>query len=759
MPEPAVPSSAVPAAKSPGGRSARAGAVRPSTGPASVDELLDLAVGVLGGGRRDGQHEMANAVADTIDSGKHLLVQAGTGTGKSLGYLVPAVRHAVLEDEHVVVSTATLALQRQVMTRDLPLVAQALAPRLPRPPRIALLKGWHNYVCLHKVAGGYPADEPGTLFDLGDHAGAADHPAPEPGAAESPRGTASLGEQVVRLREWAEETSTGDRDDLVPGVSERAWRQVSVTKMECLGTRCPLTDDCFPEKARVLSREADVVVTNHAMLGIAASGSPNVLPEHEVVIVDEAHELTDRVTAQATAELSVAIVEHAARLARRHGGILTTDLDAASAALGSVLVQLPEGRFPDGLPPGALEAVAAVRDAARGLLTALKPEPAAAKAGAGADGGSKMAMSTMLALFEVAERMAADPDQNRHTVLWCARGDTGRGGAMTRLYAAPLSVNGLIRTHVLAGRSSVLTSATLALGGTFAPIARSLGLEGRTDAEPQGPQHLASSDAEDLAARVDADVVTGSGETLAVRALAPPGTPPPGDPLPWRGLDVGSPFDYPRQGILYIARHLPPPGREPATDAQLDEIAALIEAAGGRTLGLFSSRRAADAVAAAMRERLDVPVLAQGEDQLPTLVRDFAADERTCLFGTLSLWQGVDVPGPACQLVLIDRIPFPRPDDPVRSARSEAVAASGGNGFMAVSATHAALLLAQGAGRLIRGVDDRGVVAVLDPRLATARYGDFLTRSLPGFWRTTDRGVVEAALRRLDGRVATTTSN
>lgn len=759
MPEPVVPSSAARAAKSSGGRGARNVGVRPSTGPASVDELLDLAVGVLGGGRRDGQHEMANAVAETIESGTHLLVQAGTGTGKSLGYLVPAVRHAVLEDEHVVVSTATLALQRQVMTRDLPLVAQALAPRLPRPPRIALLKGWHNYVCLHKVAGGYPADEPGTLFDLGDHAGAADHPAPEPGAAESPRGAASLGEQVVRLREWAEQTSTGDRDDLVPGVSERAWRQVSVTKMECLGTRCPLIDDCFPEKARVLSREADVVVTNHAMLGIAASGSPNVLPEHEVVVVDEAHELTDRVTAQATAELSVAIVEHAARLARRHGGILTTDLDAASAALGSVLVQLPEGRFPDGLPPAALEAVAAVRDAARGLLTDLKPEPAAAKAGAGADGGSKMAMSTMLALFEVAERMAADPDQNRHTVLWCARGDTGRGGAMTRLYAAPLSVNGLIRTHVLAGRSSVLTSATLALGGTFTPIARSLGLEGRTDAEPQGPQHLASSDVEELAARVDAAGGTGTDDTLAVPAAAPPGTPPPGDPLPWRGLDVGSPFDYPRQGILYIARHLPPPGREPATDAQLDEIAALIEAAGGRTLGLFSSRRAADAVAAAMRERLDVPVLAQGEDQLPTLVRDFAADERTCLFGTLSLWQGVDVPGPSCQLVLIDRIPFPRPDDPVRSARSEAVAASGGNGFMAVSATHAALLLAQGAGRLIRGVDDRGVVAVLDPRLATARYGDFLTRSLPGFWRTTDRGVVEAALRRLDGRVGTGSSN
>ena len=174
-----------------------------------------------------------------------------------------------------------------------------------------------------------------------------------------------------------------------------------------------------------------------------------------------------------------------------------------------------------------------------------------------------------------------------------------------------------------------------------------------------------------------------------------------------------------------------------------------MRAAGGATLGLFSSRRAATAAAEAMRERLDVPVLLQGDDQLPTLVRRFSEEDATCLFGTLSLWQGVDVPGRSCRLVVIDRIPFPRPDDPVRSARSDAVAAAGGNGFMAVSASHAALLLAQGAGRLVRGTDDRGVVAVLDPRLATARYGEFLARSMPPFWRTDDRDVVLAALARL----------
>ncbi len=709
---------------------------------AAVDDLLDLAVGALGGGRREGQRTMAHAVADALAGGEHLLVQAGTGTGKSLGYLVPAVRHAVTEDERVVVSTATLALQRQVMTRDLPLVTRALAGRLPRPVDIALLKGWHNYLCVHKVAGGYPEDDQGALFDVPERPGAADHPAPAAEAGERE----TLGEQVVRVREWAQQTDTGDRDDLVPGVADRAWRQVSVTAMECLGSSCPMLQECFPDAARARAREADVVVTNHAMLGIAATGSPNVLPEHDVLVVDEAHELTDRVTAQATAEMSVATIEHAARLARRHGGVPTTDLDTASQHLASVVVPLPEGRFRDGLPDAARLAVAAVRDAARTLLTVLKPD-ASTKGRDGAEGGVKMANAAMLALFETAERMAADPEDLRHTVLWCARGEDRRGQVTTRLHAAPLAVDGLVRTQLLAGRTGVLTSATLALGGSFDPVARALGLATRPDAAAAGPTSVPT--ALPATAAGSGTATAGPGAPEVLRGTDRPGRGERVDAARWRGLDVGSPFDYPRQGICYVARRLPTPGRDPATDAQLDEIATLVEAAGGRTLGLFTSRRAAQVAAEAMRERLDVPVLLQGDDQLPTLVARFAADEPTCLFGTLSLWQGVDVPGPACRLVVIDRIPFPRPDDPVRSARSDAVAAAGGNGFMAVSATHAALLLAQGAGRLVRSGDDRGVVAVLDPRLETARYGEFLRRSMPPFWRTTDRDLVVAALRRL----------
>ena len=220
--------------------------------------------------------------------------------------------------------------------------------------------------------------------------------------------------------------------------------------------------------------------------------------------------------------------------------------------------------------------------------------------------------------------------------------------------------------------------------------------------------------------------------------------------LPWRGIDVGSPFDYGQQAILYVARHLPPPGRDGLVKSQLDEICELVDAADGRTLGLFSSRRAAEAAAEHVRTALPhLTTLAQGDAQLPELAKQFVEDPHTILFGTLSLWQGLDVPGDTCQLVIIDRIPFPRPDDPLMSARQRAADKAGGNGFMQVAATHAALLMAQGAGRLIRTTTDRGVVAVLDPRLATARYGGFLKASLPPMWTTTDPALVRKALARL----------
>jgi ATP-dependent DNA helicase DinG len=290
----------------------------------------------------------------------------------------------------------------------------------------------------------------------------------------------------------------------------------------------------------------------------------------------------------------------------------------------------------------------------------------------------------------------------RDDVVWLDRPPADDTRRAATLRVAPLEVGGLLRERLFRDRTVALTSATLVLGGSFTPLAIQWGLPASPDPE-----------------------------------------------VPWTGIDVGSPFDHAKSGILYVAKHLPPPGRDGLQEAYVTELAELIDAAGGRTLGLFSSMRAATQAAEALRDRIGYPLLCQGDDVTAQLVKEFAADEPTCLFGTLSLWQGVDVPGDALRLVVIDRIPFPRPDDPLSSARQRAVAAHGGNGFMTVAASQAALLLAQGAGRLLRTMSDRGVVAVLDPRLVTARYGDFLRKSLPPFWTTTDPELVRAALRRL----------
>ncbi len=632
----------------------------------SVRELLEAAVAGIGGSERPGQVQMAEAVATAMAEGSHLLVQAGTGTGKSLAYLVPALLHG----GPVVVATATIALQNQVVDRDLPALVDAVEPLLGRRPTYAILKGRSNYLCRNKVHGGMPDDDGDALFD--------------------PSPTTALGRDVVRLRGWSDETETGDRDELDPGVSDRAWRQVSVTARECLGAaKCPYGGECFAELSRNRAAEVEIVVTNHAMLAIDALESFSLLPEHDAVVVDEAHELVDRVTGVATDELTAPMAERAARQARRlvDG---TEDLTDAAEALEVALETMPEGRLVT-LPEQLATAVSMVRDAARDVLSELS------RAKQADDGARKVANAAVDAVHDTAERVAA---HSPYDVAWVSRDP--RRGAVLRV--APLSVNGLLREALFGERSVVLTSATLEVGGSFEAVARQVGLTG--DEAPE-----------------------------------------------WTGLDVGSPFDYPRQAILYVARRLPPPGRDGTSPAALDELAALVEAAGGRTLGLFSSMRAAEAAAAAMRERLDVPVLCQGEERTAALVAAFAADEATCLFGTLSLWQGVDVPGDACRLVVIDRIPFPRPDDPLMSARAQAVADAGGNGFMTVSAAHAALRLAQGAGRLVRRSSDRGVVAVLDSRLATARYAGFLRASLPPFWPTTDHEVAVAALRRLSGPV------
>ena len=659
--------------------------------------VLAAAVDRLGAAPRPGQVEMAARVSEALDDQAHLLVQAGTGTGKSLGYLVPVMVHAVDSGERAVVSTATLALQRQVLTKDAPLAADAVEAVTGLRPAIALLKGWQNYVCRHRLQGGYPDadDADDALFSAG---------AATVSGRIGEAGRRSVGEQVVRLREWAAETTTGDRDDLVPGVSDRAWAQVSVARAECLGASCPLREECFPELARAAAMAADVVVTNHAMLGIAVAGNTGVLPEHRVLVVDEAHELADRVRSRGTASLSAAVVMRVAATARKGASIHVTELESAGQRLQLALADLPDGRLSDGLPPALHEALVVLDGAARHALTDVREAVKTGKRGAdasgaggsGGSGGVALARTAVSDLVDIIARMTSDSVRERRDVAWIER--PRMGAEPPRLTLAPVDVAGSLADSLLEDRAVILTSATLALGGSFEPMARTLGL------------------------------------TLAGGQ--------------WDGVDVGTPFDYPRQGILYTPTHLPRPGQG-ISEAALDEILALTEASRGGMLGLFSSRRAADEAAEVLRNATDLTVYAQGDDQLPALVDAFTVDEDACLVGTLSLWQGVDVPGRTCRLVIIDRIPFPRPDDPVAQARSEAVAAAGGNGFMSVSATHAALLLAQGAGRLIRRADDRGVVAVLDPRLHTARYGAFLARSMPGLWPTRDRDVVLGALSRL----------
>ncbi|SDL57864.1 ATP-dependent DNA helicase [Tessaracoccus oleiagri] len=641
--------------------------------------ILAAAVGSLGGEARPGQEAMADAIESSLESGEHLLVQAGTGTGKSLGYLVPAMARALDKGERIVVATATLALQAQLATKDIPTALAAVEEVTGRAPKAAVLKGRTNYACLHRARGGV---DPEQAALLGSEALAA--------TARSADETTQLGAEVLALREWVEEEvergGLADRDD-APAHTARAWGQVSIPTRECLGSSCRFFAECRVELSREAARQADIVVTNHALLAINAMHGGTALPEHDAVIIDEAHELVSRITNAATDELTPSLID---RTARRVLDWVNDDLGAdfldTADQFREALAESEVGRVDNSSAP-IVYAAATVRDVARKVVSSL---------GSNKDDAERtQAAGAVREVFDIADRIAQLVDAD---VVWVSESELmGRAA-----HVAPLNVAGLLRNQVFAETTTILTSATLSLGGNFDAVARSVGL-------------LPSE-------------------------------------LPWKGIDVGSPFDYRSQGIMYLARGLPRPSREGMSQEVRDQIAELVWAAGGRTLGLFASRRSAEQAAEHVRKALPgSTILCQGDAQLPELTRRFIEDPGTSLFGTLSLWQGVDVPGDTCQLVIIEKIPFPRPDDPLMQARAKAVDDAGGNGFMSVSATHAALLLAQGAGRLIRRHSDRGVVAVLDTRLSTARYGSFLRASMPDFWVTHDVDVAAEALRRLRG--------
>ena len=629
--------------------------------------VLDAVVARMGGSPREGQASMVVEGAMVLEEREHLLVQAGTGTGKSLGYLVPLLTRCALRGVRGVVSTATLALQRQILVKDAPVAVDAVAQATGVRLKVAVLKGWSNYACLHKLDGGYPTE--GTLFEDRE-------------ADAGPTG--SLGREILRIREWIGETTTGDRDDLVPGVSDRAWHHASVTKPECLGKHCPLIAECFAQSARLEAATADVVVTNHSLFGINACGEGELFGEYDAVVIDEAHELADRVRSQACADLTVARVSRVARSLRSHLSIDATDLDEAGAGLGAAMAPLQEGLL-EYRPSALVDAMLVLDGAARGAsdeVSQAQGEPAS----------KLLARAAIDELIGALDAWGRDPDQS---IAYVTRDDSDNA----RLTVGPLDVSAAIGGVGIGERGAILTSATLSLGGNFDFMAASTG--------------------------------------MAVSGVS------------WHGVDVGTPFDYARQGIQYVASHLPVPGRDGPSEELLDELVELARASGGGVLALFASRRGAAAGAQALRERTDLTVYLQGEETLAQLIARFRDERDSCLVGTMSLWQGVDVAGDSCRLVVIDKIPFPRPYDPVTRARSMDVERRGGNGFMAVSLTHAALMMAQGAGRLLRSTEDRGVVAILDPRVRTKRYGGFIMRSLPSMWPTTDPQVVRGALRRL----------
>src|SRR5277367_1785072 len=412
---------------------------------------------------------MADAVARAFETGEHLAVQAGTGTGKSLAYLVPAIIRAVSEDTPVVVSTATIALQRQLVNRDLPQLVDALTDALPRPPRFALLKGRQNYLCLNKI-----------------HNGAASSSDSEPqDELFQPQAVSALGRDVQRLTAWASTAESGDRDDLKPGVADRSWTQVSVSARECLGmARCPFGTECFAERARSQAGGADIVVTNHALLAIDAVADSAVLPEHQLLIVDEAHDLVDRVTAVATGELTATALGIAARrITRLVEPELMQRWERASTNFTAAIQNATPGRI-DHLDEELATHLTALRDAAGAVRSAIDTSPSDPKAAS----ARAEAVASLSEIADTASRVLtsfgpAIPD--RTDVVWLDHEDNG-GSTRAVLRVAPLSVAGLLRNRLFADSTAVLTSATLTVGGSFDAMATAWGLaDEQADGEPR----------------------------------------------------------------------------------------------------------------------------------------------------------------------------------------------------------------------------------------------------------------------------------
>ena len=620
---------------------------------ADVTAALAAVTGALPAAEeRPGQRQMAQAVASSIDSGRHLVVQAGTGTGKTLGYLVPAI----VAGKRVVVATATKALQDQLAAKDLPF----LEAHLGIPFDWAVLKGRSNYVCMQRVREIQGADS---------------------GQLELEEFAATTKVEINRLVAWSGTTDTGDQAGLDWAPSDRAWQAVSVGSDECPGaTRCPMGSVCFAEAARTRASVADVVVVNMHLYGLHVGSGGMLLPEHDVVVMDEAHQLEDIMSDTVGVQVAGGRFTTLTAALKRiiDDPQLVGGVAEASLVVRDAMVPFLGQRLPRPFPAPVQEMLVDVRGRVQRALTALGAidsdvEDAKARKMRGQQLATRLQDSIDLAL------------DNREGFVAFVSG----GPDYPRLEIAPLEVGGVLNNGIWSQRTAILASATIPA-------------------------------------------------SLGARVGLPPGG--------FDEIDVGSPFDYEHHAMLYCAVHMPDPRSPAYGPAVHQELTALITAAGGRTLALFTSWKAMDAAAEAVRLTVDVPILTQRDLPKTALVKAFSDDEHACLFATAGFFQGVDIPGRTLSLVVIDRIPFPRPDDPLLSARREVLGAAA---FSQIDLPRASMLLAQATGRLIRTANDRGVVAVMDPRLGKANYRWDIVKALPPMKRTRHRAEAEAFLREI----------
>jgi ATP-dependent DNA helicase DinG len=635
-----------------------------------IDDILGpdgpLAGSLPGFRPRRAQLQMARAVTDALEHRTALLVEAGTGTGKTFAYLVPAL----LAGRRVLVSTGTRTLQDQLYAKDVPLVAGALGS----PARVALLKGRSNYLCTYRLKRQL--------------------------AQRVLEGVAVPEPLLARLESWSAITKTGDLAE-VPGMTESQsiWPQVTSTRDNCLGQRCPDYAGCHVVAARRDAQAADLVIVNHhlllADLALKEDGFGDLLGSADAVILDEAHQLPDLATqffgAQFSARQGETLLTEGKAALLRGGGSLAEIGPAArtvEAALGAVLATLPRGaarrRWEEAgeeLDSAVLALVAALREYGIALGDASQQPAIAAVAGRAGE------------LAGVLERIAqAGGDDGARTVE-----TTGRGFTLGLL---PFDVSerfrGLVTAHPAAW---VFTSATLSVGEDFAHFATRLGLE---------------------------DALT---------------------------LRIPSPFDFSSQAMLYLPEGMPEPAQPGYVDAVIDASIPLLEASGGGAFLLFTSHRALAQGAARLRTTWDGaverPLLVQGEGPRERLLREFREHGDAVLLGTASFWEGVDVKGEALRLVIIEKLPFASPDDPLTKARIEHLQRSGGNAFRDYQLPEAVLALKQGVGRLIRSETDRGMIVICDPRLLGKGYGRVFRASLPEMPATRDRAEATRFLRRL----------